>query len=438
MKINNYLILYFLLISFIFNAQVKNNLDDEDEDNIQTTKNPTPPKNKKRIIEDDEFDDPNLLHQKQQRNNLPPNMNQQINNNNIPPNNNIQNNNINNNKTNNKEDEIIEMNKYKYYLLKYFYEIIMFAFIILFIINVFIGKRKNYNISKLWLKSNLDFFTNNYAHIGADREFNTKISEPLIYDSYNNYKFFASGRVYINWMLVDINLKKRQDLVTLLSNIFIFSEKDKITYEATISPSNELPCIFCICKKKEAKNLKKSFKEIDSFTIATYPSFLDENLVLLCENNEMMETMFKNKQFYNAYQKVESNIDTVFFTDKRNAKDNYAIMFQFNIKINDLYNDLLFKDFTLFVHICIDLLCTLSVKNNYKKEAYQRRKEFDAEKSRELAEKNAEEVRNLKLEKKAKESKKVLTREQAQKLEEKERKEMLKNQRKKMMRVVKA
>ena len=438
MKINNYLILYFLLISFIFNAQVKNNLDDEDEDNIQTTKNPTPPKNKKRIIEDDEFDDPNLLHQKQQRNNLPPNMNQQINNNNIPPNNNIQNNNINNNKTNNKEDEIIEMNKYKYYLLKYFYEIIMFAFIILFIINVFIGKRKNYNISKLWLKSNLDFFTNNYAHIGADREFNTKISEPLIYDSYNNYKFFASGRVYINWMLVDINLKKRQDLVTLLSNIFIFSEKDKITYEATISPSNELPCIFCICKKKEAKNLKKSFKEIDSFTIATYPSFLDENLVLLCENNEMMETMFKNKQFYNAFQKVESNIDTVFFTDKRNAKDNYAIMFQFNIKINDLYNDLLFKDFTLFVHICIDLLCTLSVKNNYKKEAYQRRKEFDAEKSRELAEKNAEEVRNLKLEKKAKESKKVLTREQAQKLEEKERKEMLKNQRKKMMRVVKA
>ena len=438
MKINNYLILYFLLISFIFNAQVKNNLDDEDEDNIQTPKNPTPPKNKKRIIEDDEFDDPNLLHQKQQRNNLPPNMKQQINNNNIPPNNNIQNNNINNNKTNNKEDEIIEMNKYKYYLLKYFYEIIMFAFIILFIINVFIGKRKNYNISKLWLNSNLDFFTNNYAHIGADREFNTKISEPLIYDSYNNYKFFASGRVYINWMLVDINLKKRQDLVTILSNIFIFSEKDKITYEATISPSNELPCIFCICKKKEAKNLKKSFKEIDSFTIATYPSFLDENLVLLCENNEMMETMFKNKQFYNAFQKVESNIDTVFFTDKRNAKDNYAIMFQFNIKINDLYNDLLFKDFTLFVHICIDLLCTLSVKNNYKKEAYQRRKEFDAEKSRELAEKNAEEVRNLKLEKKAKESKKVLTREQAQKLEEKERKEMLKNQRKKMMRVVKA
>ena len=438
MNINNYLILCFLLISLIFNAQVKNNLDDEDEDNIQTTKNPTPPKNKKRIVEDDEFDDPNLLHQKQQRNNLPPNMNQQINNNNIPPNNNIQNNNINNNKTNNKEDEIIEMNKYKYYLLKYFYEIIMFAFIILFIINVFIGKRKNYNISKLWLKSNLDFFTNNYAHIGADREFNTKISEPLIYDSYNNYKFFASGRVYINWMLVDINLKKRQDLVTLLSNIFIFSEKDKITYEATISPSNELPCIFCICKKKEAKNLKKSFKEIDSFTIATYPSFLDENLVLLCENNEMMETMFKNKQFYSAFQKVESNIDTVFFTDKRNAKDNYAIMFQFNIKINDLYNDLLFKDFTLFVHICIDLLCTLSVKNNYKKEAYQRRKEFDAEKSRELAEKNAEEVRNLKLEKKAKESKKVLTREQAQKLEEKERKEMLKNQRKKMMRVVKA
>ena len=53
----------------------------------------------------------------------------------------------------------------------------------------------------------------------------------------------------------------------------------------------------------------------------------------------------------------------------------------------------------LFAHILIDLLGSTSLKATYKKEAGARRKEYEAKISRELAEKNKEEVKNAKDEK---------------------------------------
>ena len=78
---------------------------------------------------------------------------------------------------------------------------------------------------------------------------------------------------------------------------------------------------------------------------------------------------------------------------------------------------------TVFTHIVIDLIGGSSLKAGYRKEAEVRRREYDAKKSRELAEKNAEEVKNKKEELKNQKMNKPLTREQAQKLEEKEKKE---------------
>ena len=56
----------------------------------------------------------------------------------------------------------------------------------------------------------------------------------LIKDS--DYKFFASGRVYVSWMIVDIKLKRRQDLISVLSEVFLFGEKDRIMFEVSYSP----------------------------------------------------------------------------------------------------------------------------------------------------------------------------------------------------------
>ena len=50
----------------------------------------------------------------------------------------------------------------------------------------------------------------------------------------------------------------------MLSGMFLFPEKDKIMDESVIIPQNKIPFVFCICKKKNAKTMKKNYNEIDS------------------------------------------------------------------------------------------------------------------------------------------------------------------------------
>lgn len=148
-----------------------------------------------------------------------------------------------------RQEKMEEMNKYKYFFLRYSYEICMIGLIIIFILNTIYGVKANRNLANKWFMKNRTFFEENYAHLGGEREYNPN-NLSLIKDSYNDYKFFASGRVYVSWMIVDINLKRRQDLISFLSQIFLFGEKDRIMYEVSLSPSEDVPCIFAICKKR--------------------------------------------------------------------------------------------------------------------------------------------------------------------------------------------
>ena len=128
------------------------------------------------------------------------------------------------------------------------------------------------------------------------------------------------------------------------------------------------------------------------------------------------------------YNKIEKFLELIFFTDRRKAKDKYGLVVSFELK--NKYTEADFYDMTIFTHMLIDILGATSVKANYKKEANVRRKEYEAKISRELAEKNKEEIKNAELNK-------PMTREQLRKKEEKERKDAIKERRKKMFKMVK-
>ena len=326
------------------------------------------------------------------------------------------------------------MNKYKILFLKYLYEIGMMSLVLIFILNAIYGVKKNRSIANKWFLKNKDFYEENYAHLGGEREYNPN-NLSLIKDSYNDYRFFASGRVYVSWMIVDINLKRRQDLISILSQILLFGEKDRIMYEVSLTPSEDVPCVFAICKKKEIKSTKKSYREIDEFAEGVNPNFMDKNYILLTEDEETTNKIFSNRQLISQYNKIEKFLELIFFTDRRKAKDKHGLVVSFELK--NKYTEADFYDMTIFTHMLIDILGTTSVKANYKKEANARRKEYEAKISRELAEKNKEEIKNAKDEKKNAELNKPMTREQLRKKEEKERKDAIKERRKKMFKMVK-
>ena len=389
-----------------------------------------PKKPSKNIEENDEFDDPSLLKKKKKKektNTAPEEKKEEIkeetDNNSIYP-----------SLEQLRQEKLEEMNKYKYFVLKYLYEICMISLVLIFILNSIYGVKKNRAIANKWFLKNRSFFEDNYSHLGGEREYNPS-NLSLIKDSYNDYKFFASGRVYVSWCLVDINLKRRQDLISLLSQIFLFGEKDRIMYEISLAPSEDVPCIFAICKRKDVKTTKKNYREINEFTEASNPSIMDKNYMLLTEDEETLNRLFSNRQFLNQYKKIEKFLELIFFTDRRTAKDKHGLVVSFELK--NSYTEADFYDMTVFTHMLIDTIGATSVKATYRKEANARRKEYEAKISRELAEKNKEEIKNAKDEKKNAEKNKPMTREQLRKKEEKERKDAIKERRKKLFKMVK-
>ena len=156
------------------------------------------------------------------------------------------------------------------------------------------GVKINRKLAESWLEKNKKFFEDNYAHLGGEKEYNPN-QITLIKDSYNDYRFFASGRVYLSWLLVDINLKRRQDLISILSEIFLFNERDKIMYEVSLTPTEDIPCIFAICKKKDIKANKKNYRELEEFTEVSNPYFMDKNYVMLTEDEDTTNKIFNNK-----------------------------------------------------------------------------------------------------------------------------------------------
>ena len=431
MKTQNFFLFLFFLIITLITPNFILSLNPEKE----------PKKSSEAIEENDEFDDPSLLKEEQDEDSQKTKKNEKTKSNTESKKKSKE-----SEKTNDnddiypsleqlKKDEIEEMSKYKFFFLKYFYEICMISLLVIYIINAIMGVKINRKLAESWLEKNKKFFEDNYAHLGGEKEYNPN-QITLIKDSYNDYRFFASGRVYLSWLLVDINLKRRQDLISILSEILLFNERDKIMYEVSLTPTEDIPCIFAICKKKDIKANKKNYRELEEFTEVSNPYFMDKNYVMLTEDEDTTNKIFNNKELMNQYKNLEKFIDLIFFTDRRTAKDKHGLVISFELKGS--YTEADFYDMNIFAHTLIDVLGSTSVKGAYKKEASARRKEYEAKISRELAEKNKEEVKNAKEEKKNQESNKPMTREQLRKKEEKERKNEIKERRKKMFKVVKA
>jgi len=75
------------------------------------------------------------------------------------------------------------------------------------------------------------FLANEFSHIGVTDQPEGAIIEA---ESANCFKFYASGRVNCVYFLATIELKRRQDLITMAIFNLIWPEKDRISIEIPI------------------------------------------------------------------------------------------------------------------------------------------------------------------------------------------------------------
>lgn len=130
-------------------------------------------------------------------------------------------------------------------------------FIVLYLINFFIGQRTNERIARQWMEAHAAVFDSQFCQLGLDDS-----PALLIKDSQSCFKFYASGRRYCHSLLATLELVKRHDIFSLLLSLVDLSTKqDEVVVEIPMDEDME-PFIFAIMKKKHEKRIKKADKNL--------------------------------------------------------------------------------------------------------------------------------------------------------------------------------
>merc|ERR1712098_388070 len=154
--------------------------------------------------------------------------------------------------------------------------------------------------------------------VGDDGNKNIEeIQEPLIKEGENIFRFWCSGRICVEGMLVELKLLKRQDLVGVISNIMKPSH-DQIHIRVDMSPEDMDSFIFCIANKKSSLRLSKEMNDLATYCPERRPADkfdVPGNYLIMSEVAEVASAMLDAK-LISMFKKFPDAIDTIHFSDQ--------------------------------------------------------------------------------------------------------------------------
>ena len=281
------------------------------------------------------------------------------------------------------------------------YQLIMVFFFVSFVYNYFLGKNQNDKHALVWYNANKDYFEERYEYFGLEDD--DKLSKKIPRNNFIRnckmskenpyyYKLSCANYRYIHYLTVVLEFKKRYDVTSLLSSIFI-SPKDRIVFQVSFKPKDDLGWIFCVCKKRKAKNLKKSYEDLNYFCEIYEPSSFNNYMALISESLEVFMELFNNKSLFNYYKEIEDYLDAIYFSDMLNMEvEGTNIFFSFSIDLTKPKQEKTLIKITHFVNLFVDTLAQLKYNKEFKEKtrksriAYERTK-MDPSKKKEIEEK---------------------------------------------------
>ena len=102
----------------------------------------------------------------------------------------------------------------------YYLEILMVAGLLVYFINLIIGRTKNSKLANAWFNANKEYLITQFALVGDDGVSTDMTYNTLTKDTDSVYNLWCSGRVCCEGMLVTLKLLKRQDLVSTIARFF--------------------------------------------------------------------------------------------------------------------------------------------------------------------------------------------------------------------------
>ncbi|CAB4059789.1 Coiled-coil domain-containing protein 47 [Lepeophtheirus salmonis] len=147
----------------------------------------------------------------------------------------------------------------------YYLEILMICGILVYFINFFTGKSKNQKIAAAWFNSHKSLLESNFALVGDDGAKDVEdIKTQLQQDSGHIYTLWCSGRTCCEGMLIELKLLKRQDLVSVISNLMKQSY-DQLQVKVDMNPEDVDTYVFALALKKTATRMSKELNDINTY-----------------------------------------------------------------------------------------------------------------------------------------------------------------------------
>jgi len=318
-------------------------------------------------------------------------------------------------------------------LNKYFYELLLVLLIMIYLLNYFTGKNANAKIAAYWVQENKEVFEQDFTHIGV-----TSLAGGALLDqeSANSFKFYATGRVNCMYAMATIELKRRQDLLTMMIFNFIWPEKDRISIEIPLDIKYSIPVVFAIVRAKESKTVYSNNSDLKAFCKKVMRDELEGKYVAFGENVEAAEYIL-TPPIVALLKKYEKIIQMILLTDqsrsaKMTLKADLLLPHNFSVESKE------FKPILKMLLYLVDSITNIKLSAPARAKAEKERAVLDQMRAKEDAEKRNEETQKKKLEEKKKEDerRKNLPKEKQSKLEEKERqKEMKKKMSRKLVKI---
>ncbi|KAI3426128.1 hypothetical protein D9Q98_008507 [Chlorella vulgaris] len=170
-------------------------------------------------------------------------------------------------------------------------EICTVAFLLAFLANIFIGRRRNEALAVAWtteLVAPGGVLDRNFALLGPD---DGTAGEVLLKDSMHCYKLWASGRRHCQGMLATFNLMRRQDLLAY-SVQAVRGARDNLELEVQMSSGSMPQLVLAIAPPATARVMELDSADIKGLCkrleptrdrIAQWP----ERLVVLAEHSSI-------------------------------------------------------------------------------------------------------------------------------------------------------
>lgn len=194
------------------------------------------------------------------------------------------------------------------------YEVIFAAILVLSIANYVHGKAQNKKVALNFFSEVMPTLYSNFAIIGDQAKLTVKpppdagdspieylpcedmmsprrIDAMLEQDSSYYFRLFCTGRKHLSWAFVDVQTRRRQDMLTNLFYNIVIPERDKVSVELKIANSDVKACSY-VLRSKKVKRAMEDFKDLSQLC-RRFNLLKNRHLSIFCENEDVARCVYK-------------------------------------------------------------------------------------------------------------------------------------------------